>query len=81
MKTEMYKIYYSVAITLKKENDFYGAIVVYHMSGYQEHKNNFSLDVEKTKNESLKNEKVINDIKNKYKVEDITVLEIVKIKE
>ena len=77
----MYKIYYSVVVTLKKETDSYSDVIIHHMSGHQKYKNDFSFDVEKAKNDSLKDDDVINDIKNKYELVNITVLEILKIKE
>jgi hypothetical protein len=77
----MYKIYYSVNIALKKETSSYADIVWKHMSGHQEHKNDFSFDIEKAKNESLKDNEIINYIKDQYQLESITVLEIVKIRE
>jgi len=77
----MYKIYYSVNIVLRKENNSYADIVWKHMSGHQEHKNNFSFDIEKAKNESLKDNEIINYIKKQYHLESITVLEIVKVRE
>ena len=77
----MYKIYYSVNITLKKETTSFTEIVWKHMSAHQECKKNFSFDVEKAKNESLKDNDIINYFKDKYHLESITVLEILKTKE
>lgn len=76
----MYRIYYSVAISLRKEVFSGTKIRIHHISGFQESEIDRPLNVEKIERDSLKNNSVINDIKDKYMLEIISVLEICKVK-
>lgn len=77
----MYKIYYSVVVVLKKETSSYIDTILHHMLGHQKHSNDFSLDIKKAKIDSLKDDEIIKNIMEDYKLQNIDVIEILKIKE